>query len=203
MAGALLTGVFGSADVVEAFLGEDADSGIALATVGSAIATGFVGAGAVVLLALRNGKGTTTVAGLLVAAAVTTAGAFGQLWVGFWSGLDFELDGIQYVLMAALVLAMALLLVYAWRTFTLNLAEGTDPPEPEPQKDYLKPPLSETIFATRMLVEALMARDDIPHSTADELLKRLPSLHAVETYPAYGNSPGDDPPRPRRRAALL
>jgi hypothetical protein len=194
--GALLTGVFGSADVVKAFLGEDADSAIALATVGSAVATGFVGAGAIVMSTLRNGESQVTAGGLVLAAAVTTAGAFGQLWVGFWSGWELDLGGAQYGLMAALVAAMALLVGYWWRTFTLTLDDGTEVEEPP---DYRLPPLTETITAAAMIVNALTGTDD---GRAEETQRFLDRLHAeglTGEPTAIGTAPEDRLPAPRRR----
>jgi hypothetical protein len=79
--GALLTGIFGSTDVVTAFLGDDGESVIALAAVGVAIAAAFVAAGPIVILTTRAGDGTYTVVGLLAASVVTLTGAVGELWV--------------------------------------------------------------------------------------------------------------------------
>ena len=151
---AFLTGLFGSADVVKAFLGEDADSSIALATVGSAIALIFIGAGPLVLNAAKvdltkpepNGGlvQVFTAGGLLLAAAVTVAGAFGQLFVGWQSGMALEPDGWEdWELLDVTIswddwvtigfaVTVALLVVYTLATVRATLKAGTTKPPPKP-----------------------------------------------------------------------
>ena len=84
-AGGVLTGIFGSSDTVTAILGEDAESAVALATVGAAVAIAFVSAGPIVLTATKK-KGKLLVWGFLAAAAVTLTGAGGELWIVYRSG---------------------------------------------------------------------------------------------------------------------
>lgn len=78
--GGLLTGIFGTSEVVKALLGADADSTIALATVGSAIAVAFIGVGPVILSATKVKKSDRySVRGMLFAAGFTISGGIGEL----------------------------------------------------------------------------------------------------------------------------
>jgi hypothetical protein len=199
--GALLTGVLGSADVAKAFLGKDAGSAIALATVGVAIATGFVGAGAVVMATLRNDRSQMTAGGLVLAAAVTTAGAFGQLWVGLRTGWDLDLDGVQYGLVGAFAIAMVLLAGYWWRTLTLTLDEGTE--VIPPTEDGAAGP-ADTLTAAATVVAELTAREEVPAYTAEQFIAELERRGVTGTPAASGTAPDDDPyPRRRRESTLF
>ena len=101
--GAFLTALFGSTEVVKAFLGEDPDRAIALAIVGSAIAAILIGAGAIIVNTWTKDEARPpvgepprrvfTVGGLLLATGVAVGGALGQLWVGWQVGMALEPDG--------------------------------------------------------------------------------------------------------------
>ena len=130
--GALLTGIFGAA-TSKAFLGEDAESAVALATVGAAIALALVAVGPVVLVATKclkpqykkhgdddpkvrtGGENYFSVGGLLAAAAFVLASAFGQLWVVMETGMELDLGGVENWLPVPVALAALLLVIYAWR----------------------------------------------------------------------------------------
>jgi hypothetical protein len=153
VAGALLTGIFGSADVVKAVIGEDADSSIALATVGGAVAIAFIGAAPIILLSTvtktdhvenpgdtaTSIKPTISVWGLLLASSVLLAGAFGQLWVMYRSGTKLDLGGFDDGwLLVVFVVPAALLAVYALRTLIATLDAGTPPPAKAPDTDAVR-----------------------------------------------------------------
>jgi hypothetical protein len=171
--GALLTGVIGSSDVVKAFLGEDAESSVALATVGAAIAAAFVAAGPIVLLSSTKGKH-FTVGGLLAASVVTLTGAFGELWVVYSSGKELALDGLEDNLLIPLIVAAALLAIYAARTLVATLDEGTTKPEAGESSD--------TIKAAQMIVTALKGREGI----AAEQMTEIDEIR--ETVPRHPRS---------------
>ena len=150
--GSLLTGVLGTSSVVTAFLGKNADSAVALATVGAAIAVAMVAAGSIVLQAGKTTKGEFTVVGVLLASVVTLSAALGELWVVYQSGKDLPLGDVANYLIWFIGFAVALLLLYAVRSWVTLFDAGITAPLPT---DPLKPPLSETIFAASMIVAAL------------------------------------------------
>lgn len=144
--GALLTGIFG-ASTSKAFLGEDAESAVALATVGAALALALVAVGPVVLVATKRltpkfskhrdgSKGERTgsdnyftVGGLLAAAAFVLASAYGQLWVVMETGMELDLGGVEDLLPVPVAFAAGLLLLYAWRSLKDLLESGTMEPK--------------------------------------------------------------------------
>jgi hypothetical protein len=179
----LLTGIFGSSDVVKELLGEDAERSVALATVGAAVAAAFIAAGPLVLHALKTGDGDHfTVFGLLAASAVTLAGAVGELWIMFRTGEKLEVDGLEDKIWVPLGLAAALLILYAFRTLRATLERGITEPD--------DPPDSDTIKAAKMIVRALLQREGVEAEAADVLAAR-----SIDPIAARG--------RPRPRAAIL
>lgn len=208
VAGGLLTGIFGSSGVVKALLGKDAEAFTALAIVGVAIAIAFVGAGGIVLLAFKTRKGNAvTVGGLLAASVITLTGAFGELWVVSASGHKVTGGLGDVALSIVMVAAMALLLVYALRSVLITLDLGTIPPLPP---DYRKPPLTETIFAASMIVEALKARSDVDAIKVDTAVNSLAGTFRAAALEHFRETPGqsgatleDLPTHRERRAALL
>lgn len=192
VAAGLLTGIFGSSEVVTAFLGEDADSSVALATVGAAFAVAFISAGPIIVLATKSKVGDHfTVGGVLAASAVTLGGAFGELYVLYESGAQLDLNGWEDRIAYAAFAAGLLLAFYALRALLGTLRQGVKKPPPKPPSD--------TIAAARMVVEAFKAR---PDTNAAELDAALAALEA--DYPSIGTSTGDDEYHPySERSALL
>jgi len=188
--GAVLTGIFGSTDVIEAAFGEDAKAEIGLATVGAAIAVALIAAGTIFPLALKTPDGKSfTVRGVLLGASVTLGGAAGQLWVTTWTGIELDLGSVaRPLLLVSFVLALALLIAYARTALVATLNHGVTPPKEEP---------SDAIAAAQLIVKALSAMDNVNESAVNEALQGV-----RERYPGYDTSPGDEP-FPRRRAATL
>jgi hypothetical protein len=195
----VLTALFGSGDVVKAFLGEDADRSIALATVGSAIALILIGSGPIILAAAKKEVNKDdgalvqafTVGGLLAATTVTVAGAFGELWVGWKSGEALDLDGWENRIEIGFWIAVALLAWYALSTIRATLKAGTTPPP------HAKP--SELAQLIAVLKEALTKNRAVPDEEIPSVLKDV-----FESYPTVGTSFGDEPRvAPRRHAAML
>jgi hypothetical protein len=185
--GGLLAGIFGSSDVVKAFLGEDAESSVALATVGAAVAVAFIGAGPVILFATKSKVGDFfTAGGLIVASAVTLAGAAGEIWVLFESGRKLDLDGLEDWAWVMAAVAFGLLAVYAIRTIPATLHVGLKKP---------KQPVSDTIVGAKMIVAALKQLPGINTQALDDAVDAV-----ADDYPTVGTSPGDDLPRPVRSA---
>jgi hypothetical protein len=127
--GGVFTGIVGTSDVVKAWTGAEAGQSIALATVGAGVAAGFIGLGAIVLQSTRTGDAFTA-GGLITAAAVTLAGAYGELYVVWQSGERLELGGWEHRLKYAVVAVMVLLAIYAVRTMRATLDTGTTKPKP-------------------------------------------------------------------------
>jgi len=195
----LLTGVFGSADVVKAFLGEDADRSIALATVGSAVALILVGTGPIVLTAAKQEqhdagtgefKQVFTVGGLVLATTVAVAGAFGQLWIGWKSGQALELGGAEDVIVAGFLVAVGLLIWYTIATLRATSKAGTTPPPPSKPSE-----LSELL---KLFKKVLDGKDDVTPETTSAVLEDV-----MKSYPISGTGYGDEPlVSPRRRTAM-
>ena len=98
VAAGLLTGLFGSTEVVNAILGDETDSAVALATVGAAIAVALIASAPLILEATKvkvaakveaeavpkgkvgPGKDYFSLGGLVAATVVALAAAFGELW---------------------------------------------------------------------------------------------------------------------------
>jgi hypothetical protein len=170
LAGGLLTGLFGSTEVVTDILGQDAKSSVALAIVGAAFAVVFVGAGAIILAATKSRKGFFTVGGLLVAGATTLAGALGQIWVTYRSGTQLELGGWQHRIIILAIVATLLLLFYACRTLPATIRQGLTKPPP--------PPPSDAMTAAAIIVAGLRTEENISatafQSTVDAVGDNLP-----------------------------
>jgi len=169
--GGLLTGVFGSSEVVKALLGKDAASAIALATVGSAVAVAFIAAGPILTLATKSKKQFTT-GGLLAAAAVTLAGAAGELVVVTATASKLDLGGWEKGAWALGLLGFALLLVYSYRTIRQTTDEGSTPPAPDEDSD--------TIKAAQLVAAAISARPkdsvSVPATSIEETVAGIRRL---------------------------
>ena len=196
----LLTAVFGSDDVVKAFLGEEADRSIALATVGSAFALALIGAAPIVFTAAKTNRKpdkvlvqVPTVRGLMFASTVAAAGAGGQLWIGWKSGAALDLGGFEGApLTVVFVIAVLLLLWYTVVTTLATLNAGSMKPPATPKTDLAL--LSENL-------EKVLRRSPLPNASIPGVLN---DLATTSSYPFSGTSPGDEPyVPPRRNAAML
>ena len=181
--GALLTGIFGTSSVVKAFLGEEAEASIALATVGGAVALAFVAAGPIVLLATKSYKDVGdppkrgdafTVFGLLLAAATVLASAFGQLWVVRATGANLDMAGLEDWLWVPFGAATLLLIVYAWRVLPDLLARGVEKPAAAPS----------VMDAAKLIAEVLKSKDDIKASAVDAAVEEM-----REEFPTAEDAP--------------
>lgn len=188
-AGALLTGIFGSSDVVKAAIGEDADSSIALATIGAAVALAFIAAGPIVPLAMKSKDNKNlSVIGLLLASVVTLTGAVGQLYIMYRTGEALELGWLNDWLFIPTIAAFLLLGMYAVRTLIATLNEGVIKPAKVP---------SDAVEAATLIVKALQAKQDVDTAAVEA------ALHEVELrYPGHHTSPGDES-LPRLRVSAL
>jgi hypothetical protein len=133
--GGLLTGIFGSSTVAKALLGSDADSAIALATVGAAIALALVGAGPVILAATKT-KATDrySVRGMVLAAGVTVSGGVGELIIVTVTAIRMDFGGFLWKGLAGIAGAagIALLVIYFVRTVRAMAAlYAKAPPDPQ------------------------------------------------------------------------
>jgi hypothetical protein len=126
--GGALTSVVGSSGTVKAILGDDADTAIARATIGAAIAAVLIGLGAVVLQVLKS-KGTFTVGGLIAAGAVTVGAALGELYIVWKTAEMVSLDGLQSHLDLPFYVVSGLLAVYAMRNLRETIRAGVKAPD--------------------------------------------------------------------------
>jgi uncharacterized membrane protein len=167
---ALFTGIFASTDVLEAVLGDDAESSLALAAVGGAVAVALTGGGGIVVLATRTAKhDLITFGGLLLAAVFTLAGAFGGLWVAHAAGKELDFDGLQdWLLPAALIGITLLLAVYAYRTLMATIKQGLEVHHPDP---------SETILGANLIADAIRGK---PEPEPPERKPKKPGEKAAE-----------------------
>lgn len=168
----VLTGFFGSSDVLTSLFGADDDAAIALATVGSAIALILIGSGPIILTAFRT---TLTVdgqrvpaftgLGLLLATAAAVGGAAGQLWIGWKTGEQLNLDGWEDRVAIVFVVAIGLLAVYTFRTFVDTLQAGTTPPPPAKPSDLAR--------LVDLLKQALERRSEVPDDAIGAVLDEV------------------------------
>jgi hypothetical protein len=181
VAGGLLAGVLGSSDVLKSVLGDDAEASLALATVGGAIAAAFIAAAGILVISFKTrADNRFTAGGVLAAAAVALAGAAGQLWVVYESARDFELGGLQDHLLPVVLVALALLVFYAYRSLLSVLVQGA-PKAPTTE--------SETARAASRMLTALKPEDEGEAGQVDELILRVEQEGLAPAGPpdaAYG-----------------
>ena len=185
VAGGLLTGIFGSSEVIKAVLGENVDGAVALATVGAAVALALLASGPLILEATKVrvadpakandiGAEHPTLGGLSLASAVTLAAAFGELWVVAASASRLDLGGSEsWMPWLLAALGTLLLAVYGVRNFKRTIEVGMTDPGPAPDSD--------TIKGARMIVDQMKGSDRVEVSPAalDEALDRFESTTPV------------------------
>ncbi|RKQ90979.1 hypothetical protein C8N24_0795 [Solirubrobacter pauli] len=170
--GGTLTAVVGSADVVKAFLGPDADGSVALITVGAAVAAAIIALGAVVLFTFRWG-GNFTLFGLLLAAAVTLAGAGGELWIISHSASELTLGGWEGRIEPITWVLAGLLVAYAVRSLRETIDQGlTEAPPAKLSAEIvaaavLTAHVSDKPADARQLLAAIRSVRDRPDLDAD------------------------------------
>lgn len=136
--GALFTAIFTTA-TGKAFLGQESEASFALATVGALVAGTLAAAAPVVLAATnssREGVGAErklrkescfTVGGVMLAAALVLASAYGQLWIVMKTAESLELGGLAHNLPIPFSVAGLVLLFYSWRAFREIIERGLQP----------------------------------------------------------------------------
>jgi hypothetical protein len=117
---AAFTGIVGSEKVAKAILGDEATNAVAVMTVASALAVLVIAFAPLLVLAFTSDAG-LPVGAFLSAAFLTLAGAVGELGTAVFVGVDAA-DQDAWVLMAGGA-GVLVLLVYAWRTLHLRLAD--------------------------------------------------------------------------------
>jgi hypothetical protein len=171
VAAGVLTGIFGTAETVKAFLGEEAEKSLALATVAAAVAVAFTAAAPIIVLATKVDKASddktkvVSLGGLLLAAIVTLAGALGQVVLVTRSAWDLDLDGFEKSSVAFAVAAAVLLLVYGLRGLLEALETGLTAPK---KKKGLKQATRKR--GARRLATKVKADETIDSAKVDTLL---------------------------------
>lgn len=153
-AGAIVVGVLASTDVLEALLGDDAESVVALVAAGAAISLGFAAAGGLVAAAGVTSSGKPTVWGFLAGAILTLTGVAGQIGVLYLVGQDLFEGSTETISGAAAVLGLLLLLLYAVRSVRTTLEVGTTPP---PLPNLSEAPYRGDLAAAIIIASALRA----------------------------------------------
>ncbi len=191
LAAGLLSGLFGSSEVVTALVGENGKGSSALATVGAAVAASFVAGGSLIVLSSKTKLDEhLSVGGIIGAAAVTFAGGFGEIWVLFRAGERLDLAGWQNAAGVIAGAAALLLIWYAVRSVPAVLRNGKGE-----AKAKAKP--SETLTAAHIVVGAIKAIPGVDPTKVDagvaQTLAQSPATLDVSATES----------RHRRRAALL
>lgn len=191
----LLTGIFGATDVVKPFLGTKADSSIALATIGSAVAVGLIAFAAVVVTAFKSYKQNSfTVIGLLAAGTLTLTGAFGQSWIAYKTIHQLDLGGAQDLpAKVALVFVVVIILIYSWRSLLDLLVKDTKKAPDIP---------SESMREAVLIAKALGPQTKAGRQRVDRLVKQAehPELALAKPEPAEAKKEAKRPAKRRRRA---
>jgi uncharacterized membrane protein len=186
VAGGLLTGIFGSSEIVKALLGEDAEGAVALATVGGAIAVAMIAAGPLILEVTKvrdagSREAYFSLGGLVAASVVTLAAAFGELWVVYRSGSHLDLDGFEDLLVIFAVLGGLLLAAYAVMTIPRTIRLGTTKPA-ETESEMMK--------AAKMIADHLNESDrvDVAPATVRNALNEVAVSEAAAGGPALASA---------------
>jgi hypothetical protein len=132
--GGLLTGIFGTSEVVKALLGKEADTLIALAIVGAAMAAALIAAGPVILSATKNEESDQyTVRGMALAASVTVAGGFGELLIVTVTAFHMDLGRVwkALIVLAAGAGAWLLWIYYIRSVRTMAARYAATPKGPD------------------------------------------------------------------------
>lgn len=124
---ALITGIFGSSEVLTAMLGDDAKESLAVVIVASAAAALLVALGPVVLAATKTKSDKFSAGGLFVATVVVLAGALAEVFVVAESATRLDLGGLEDWVPWAAAMVGALLLLYTFRNVDSTLRTGTTP----------------------------------------------------------------------------
>lgn len=198
--GSTLVGVLGSTDVVKAILGPDADTAVALTTVGAAVAAGIVGLAVVVLKACQSKSGHFTLGGLLLAAIFTIAGCFGELYVIWRNGLALPLGGFQNRLWWIELLLGLLLVVYIWRSLRQTIDQGIDTKEVQAAHRHRQAVHLSTAAVSGARLAMTRADTEEPEGLHEEI--RLSVAQALQAEPELAD-PVPALGHPPRKTALL
>jgi hypothetical protein len=165
--GGLLAGIFGSADVVKAMLGEEAEASVALATVAGAISVALIGAAGVLVLALRTPEGKFTGVGVLLGSVLALGAAGAQLVIVYEATRKFDLGGFENNLTPFLWAGVLLLVLYGVLSVYSSLVQGdTEPSDPDPAA-------SEAAYAAAVLAAAAPGKPRITREEVEELIEKL------------------------------
>lgn len=194
--GGILAGVIGSTEVVKAFLGMEADSSIALAIVGVAVAGGFLAFGALLVQSFKyTDSESPTAAGFILGASCTLAGAYGELVTLYATGKALDLGGWQHRLLPIVLVIGAVLALYAYVSVRATLEVGTTPSPPAPLSEgtvaavYLASKYDRGIKAEEAFrrIEARLAPEVVVEKRAD---RKLWLREGAEKVPALAKRTG-------------
>jgi heme/copper-type cytochrome/quinol oxidase subunit 2 len=201
-AGALLTGIFG-ATTAKAFLGDDAESLTALATVGAAVTAILVAAAPIVVFATKSyaeyeeAPGDFfTVGGVLLGAATVTTAAVGQLGIIAFTATELDIGLVAKVaIWIGFLLGTLLVVVYARRSLKDLFERGTEesPDDPEVEIEAAAV-IAKELQALRKTIAVLASE-----APADERQRWM--LDSIESFEEV--APVVLPRRRRARSALL
>jgi hypothetical protein len=128
----IVAAVVGSANVVKAFLGAEAEAAVAVAIVGAAVAAGFLALGALLVQTIKHvDSEAPTAVGFVVGASCTLAGAFGELVTLYVTGTALDLGGWQHRIVWIVIAIGLVLMAYAVVSVRATLELGTQVPKKE------------------------------------------------------------------------
>lgn len=155
----ILTALF-SATTAKAFLGDNAEAEVVVATVGAAVAVAYVAVAPVVLLAFKSFEIETnekeekvrldkfSVGGLLAAAVIVLASAIAQIYVVTRVVMDLDLGGFENVVPFVAIAIGFLLFFYSFRSLVDLLHRGTEkPPTPKDPEERAAGTIAQAIVA--------------------------------------------------------
>ncbi|HUR86758.1 MAG TPA: hypothetical protein VMY78_15575 [Solirubrobacteraceae bacterium] len=126
--GGLLVGIFGSSTTLKGVLGDDADTSLALSTVGAAVSVALISAAGLLALSFQDrDTGNFTANGVLAGSFLALAGAAGQLFVVAEAARDLDLGGLEDAAFVAALLAELLLIFYGVKSVRSVLEQGVTP----------------------------------------------------------------------------
>lgn len=210
--GGILAGIVGSTEVVKAFLGTEANSSIALAIVGAAVAVAFLTFGGLLVQTVKyTDSESPTAGGFVLGASCTLAGAFGELFTLYATGRKLDLGDWQGRLLPIVIVIGIVLAVYAVISVRATLEIGTHAHPPNPLSEsttaavYIASQCCEGVDTDKTFrqIEAQLSPDlDVAKGARFKLRVSKEGTNKEDTKDATIEIPPPSPPK-RVGAALL
>ena len=128
-----------------------------------------------------------TVCGVLLGAVLIVAGAAGQLWIVAYTASELDLGTVGWLVWVGFGIAIAILLIYSFRSLRDLFERGTEAKPPDPKVE---------IEAATLIAKAIEAAASSGEEKREALEQLNEGFAARETAAA-------EPYRQRSRSALL